>query len=169
LKSRPIPEYSKIFTIVFETVVLYFLNMSDDTTPRISIEPDKEPREEPHPSSMDKTVAIPRKPAQDIAPPPAEMKSLYKLVTRIGDGGMGVVFLAQDRRLGRYVAIKRLNRTSLLHPKLKERFLREAKAIAALNHIHIVHIYALGEDTEGPYIVMEYIPGPRIASRNPAR
>ncbi len=109
---------------------------------------------------MDKTVALPRAAAEEIAPPPADMKSLYKLVTRIGDGGMGVVFLAQDRRLGRYVAIKRLNRTSLLHPKLKDRFLREAKAIAALNHIHIVHIYALGEDSEGPYIVMEYIPGP---------
>lgn len=134
--------------------------MKEDTTPRISVSPDTDVRE-PHPASgVDKTVALPRAKRKSDTDAAGEMKSLYKLVTRIGDGGMGVVFLAQDRKLGRYVAIKRLNRTSLMHPKLKERFLREAKAIAALNHIHIVHIYALGDDSEGPYIVMEYIPGP---------
>lgn len=136
--------------------------MNDDTTPRISVSPSREPDDmEPHPvSATDKTVQISRPRRDEIKAPDGEMKSLYRLVTRIGDGGMGVVFLARDRKLGRYVAIKRLNNTSLLSPKLKERFLREAKAIATLNHIHIVHIYALGEDAEGPYIVMEYIPGP---------
>jgi len=84
----------------------------------------------------------------------------YRIIDKVGDGGMGIVYLAQDRKLSRYVAIKRLNRTSLSNPVLKERFFREAKSVAALNHIHIVHIYGLGEDAEGPFIVMEYVPGP---------
>jgi len=84
----------------------------------------------------------------------------YRIIDKVGDGGMGIVYLAQDRKLSRYVAIKRLNRSSLSNPVLKERFFREAKAVAALNHIHIVHIYGLGEDADGPFIVMEYVPGP---------
>ncbi len=84
----------------------------------------------------------------------------YTVVSRIGDGGMGVVYLARDRRLGRFVAIKRLNRQAQGIPSLRQRFLHEARAIAALNHIYIVHVYALGEDDDGPYIVMEYVAGP---------
>jgi len=84
----------------------------------------------------------------------------YAVVSRIGDGGMGVVYLARDRRLGRFVAIKRLNRQAQGIATLRQRFLQEARAVAALNHIHIVHVYALGEDDDGPYIVMEYVAGP---------
>ncbi len=84
----------------------------------------------------------------------------YAICGKIGDGGMGVVYLARDRRLGRYVAIKRLNERALADPILRSRFLHEARAVAALNHAYIVHIYALGEDALGPYIVMEYVSGP---------
>lgn len=84
----------------------------------------------------------------------------YAICGKIGDGGMGVVYLARDRRLGRYVAIKRLNERALEDPTLRARFLQEARAVAALNHAYIVHIYALGEDALGPYIVMEYVSGP---------
>lgn len=84
----------------------------------------------------------------------------YAICGKIGDGGMGVVYLARDRRLGRYVAIKRLNEKALADPVLRQRFLHEARAVAALNHAYIVHIYALGEDALGPYIVMEYVSGP---------
>lgn len=85
----------------------------------------------------------------------------YRILDRIGGGGMGVVYLAQDHRLGRYVAIKRLGDDDGEAHQLKERFFREARAIAALNHIHIVHLYSLGEDRDGPYIVMEFVPGPK--------
>jgi serine/threonine protein kinase len=92
----------------------------------------------------------------------------YAVVSRIGDGGMGVVYLARDRRLGRFVAIKRLNRQAQSIPSLRQRFLLEARAVAALNHIHIVHVYALGEDADGPYIVMEYVAGPEgLTPRSP--
>lgn len=91
----------------------------------------------------------------------AALESQYQLIDKIGDGGMGVVYLARDRRLGRVVAIKRLNAHCLSEPHLKERLFQEARAVASLNHIHIVHIYALGEDAGGPFIVMEYIAGPK--------
>jgi len=84
----------------------------------------------------------------------------YTIYSKIGNGGMGVVYLARDRRLGRFVAIKRLNHQAQSIPSLRQRFLQEARAVAALSHVHIVHIYALGEDEDGPFIVMEYIAGP---------
>lgn len=84
----------------------------------------------------------------------------YTVCGKIGTGGMGIVYLARDRRLGRYVAVKRLNEQALADPILRARFLHEARAVAALNHAYIVHIYALGEDALGPYIVMEYVSGP---------
>lgn len=91
---------------------------------------------------------------------PDAVFSQYAICGKIGDGGMGVVYLAKDRRLNRYVAIKRLNAASLAKPALRERFLQEARAVAALNHVNIVHIYSLGEDENGPYIIMEYVGGP---------
>jgi len=84
----------------------------------------------------------------------------YTIYSRIGNGGMGVVYLARDRRLGRFVAIKRLNSQAQAIPTLRQRFLHEARAVATLSHVHIVHIYSLGEDDDGPYIVMEYVAGP---------
>jgi serine/threonine protein kinase len=95
----------------------------------------------------------------------------YTIYSKIGNGGMGVVYLARDRRLGRFVAIKRLNHQAQAIPALRKRFLHEARAVAALSHVHIVHIYALGEDEDGPFIVMEYIAGPdgsHVKSEPPA-
>ena len=92
------------------------------------------------------------------------LNSLYAIQAKIGGGGMGVVYLAKDLRLGRYVALKRLNAQANANPGLRRRFLNEARAVAALNHIHIVHVYALGEDADGPYIAMEYVSGPAATS-----
>jgi len=88
----------------------------------------------------------------------------YSILEKIGGGGMGVVYLAKERKLDRYVAIKRLNQAAISRPALRDRFLREAKVIAALNHIHIVKVFGLGEDEDGPYIVMEYLAGPQYCS-----
>jgi serine/threonine protein kinase len=93
------------------------------------------------------------------------LESQYQWIDKIGGGGMGVVYLARDRRLGRVVAIKRLHAKCLSDESLKSRLFQEARATASLSHIHIVHIYALGEDTDGPYIVMEYIGGPSQEGR----
>src|SRR5947209_1677375 len=73
----------------------------------------------------------------------------YEILSAIGAGGMGEVYKARDTRLDRTVAIK-VSKT-----EFSERFEREAKAIAALNHPHICHVYDVGPN----YLVMEYIEG----------
>ena len=138
-----------------------------ETIPRIKVEP----KSEEGAASSDGSA---RSPATVVIPPAeqpggtatAPLASHYAILEKIGEGGMGVVYLGKDRKLGRHVAIKRLSRSAMANAALKDRFLREARAIAALNHIHIVHVYALGEDEDGPYIVMEYIAGPPDASPN---
>ncbi len=84
--------------------------------------------------------------------------SHYRIVEELGSGGMGIVYLAEDTLLGRHVAIKTLT-TSRENQQFKMRFLREARAVSALSHPHIAHIYDYGETDDGPYIVMELIKG----------
>ena len=88
------------------------------------------------------------------------MAAKYGLISEIGRGGMSVVYLARDEKLGRFIALKRMGDEFLSNSRIKERFFREAKSIAALNHVHIVHVYDLEEDDRGPVIVMEYVAGP---------
>ena len=85
----------------------------------------------------------------------------YRFDRRLGVGGMGEVFLAFDRRLGRNVAIKRLR---LDHDAgtARERFRREARAAARLGHAAIVQVFDLIETDAGDWIVMEYVEGPRL-------
>ncbi len=86
--------------------------------------------------------------------------SQYALAHKIGEGGMGFVYLARDNTLGRHVAVKRLKRPFAVRSSFSKRFFREAKTIAALSHAHIVHIYNFSHDPPPPYIVMEYVEGP---------
>ncbi len=112
-------------------------------------------------ATTEKTVVVRPGDASTVVPSFGRSPSDdYAICGKIGGGGMGIVYLARDRRLGRYVAIKRLNEKALADPVLRTRFLHEARAVATLNHAYIVHIYALGEDALGPYIVMEYVSGP---------
>jgi serine/threonine protein kinase len=88
---------------------------------------------------------------------PGDRLGPYEILSRIGAGGMGEVWKARDPRLDRIVAIK----TSSAH--FSDRFEREARAIAALNHPHICQLYDVGPD----YLVMEYIEGKPLAGRLP--
>ncbi len=83
----------------------------------------------------------------------------YELLQRLGSGGMGDVFLAQDNSLNRRVAIKFLSQQLSSDPDAKARFLREAQAAAALNHPNVVTIYEVSEHESRPYIVMENVDG----------
>jgi tetratricopeptide (TPR) repeat protein/predicted Ser/Thr protein kinase len=83
----------------------------------------------------------------------------YQIQDLIGRGGMGAVFRALDTQLNRTVALKILTATDLPEEEIKERFLREARAGARLNHPGIVTIYEVGEDEGQPYIAMEYVQG----------
>jgi tetratricopeptide (TPR) repeat protein len=83
----------------------------------------------------------------------------YRILGKIGEGGMGEVYKAEDSRLGRYVAIKRLSPETTQDEKAKQRLLREARSASALSHPNIVVIHAI-EAAEGfDFIVMEYVEG----------
>jgi serine/threonine protein kinase len=83
----------------------------------------------------------------------------YELMAKIGQGGMGTVFRAKDRKLDRIVALKRIVTASAGAREALSRFEREAKTIASLNHANIVTIYDFGWDEDGPYLAMEYVQG----------
>jgi beta-lactam-binding protein with PASTA domain len=83
----------------------------------------------------------------------------YELGEEIGHGGMADVYLAHDRLLDRHVAVKVLAPQFATDPTNVERFRREARAAAGLNHPHIVAVYDWGEEGDTSYIVMEYVPG----------
>ncbi len=89
--------------------------------------------------------------------PPRE--SRYELIEEIGRGGMGVVYKARDRRLGRVVALKRLPDNLRDHPTAIELFLREARAVAALNHQNIVTLFDADQENDNYYITMELLEG----------
>jgi len=89
----------------------------------------------------------------------------YKIIDEIGHGGMGVVYRAEDLKLKRSVALKFLPPHLLDSPELKERFLIEAQAAAALSHPNICVIHEVGESDEQPYIAMEYVEGETLRDR----
>ena len=88
----------------------------------------------------------------------------YRIAECIGTGGMGEVFKAFDDRLDRWVAIKRIRPGKEDTDENRSRFMREAKATAALNHPSIVHVYDTLDDAEGACIVMEYVEGRTLQS-----
>lgn len=86
----------------------------------------------------------------------------YELVAKIGEGGMGVVYKARDRRLGRFVAVKILSESWVFDRQQKQRFLQEARLASGLNHPNIVTIHDLLEEGGRSAIVMEYVAGRRL-------
>jgi serine/threonine protein kinase len=154
--------------------------------------PTAAPGGEPHPTSTpdedeDPTITI-GAPAKDdaamtaeITPPPGgyeistddetkvqQLGSIadgkYRIIDRIGKGGMGVVYHARDVHLDRDVAIKRIISDEIGDELGLQRFMREARAIARLSHPNIVSIYTLDRDEAGPFIVMEHIRGKDAAT-----
>jgi Tol biopolymer transport system component/tRNA A-37 threonylcarbamoyl transferase component Bud32 len=89
----------------------------------------------------------------------------YKIIEKIGVGGMGEVYRAQDTKLGRDVAIKILPSAFARHPERVARLRREAQILAALNHPNIAAIYDLGEEQGNWFLVLELVPGITLAER----
>src|ERR1700744_200764 len=83
----------------------------------------------------------------------------YKVLSRLGSGGMADVFLAEDQQLGRNVALKLLHRRFAEDPDFVERFRREAQSAARLQHPNVVGVYDRGAYDDTFYIAMEYLPG----------
>ena len=89
----------------------------------------------------------------------------YEILSAIGAGGMGEVYRARDTRLDRIVAIKVLHAHLADRPDLRERFEREARTIASLNHPHISVLHDIGSHDGIDFLVMEYLEGETLAAR----
>ena len=91
--------------------------------------------------------------------------SHYKILEKLGEGGMGVIYKAHDTKLDRDVALKFLPHQFTVSEEDKARFLQEAKAISALNHPNIATIHDIDEADHQKLLVLEYIPGGTLKSQ----
>lgn len=93
----------------------------------------------------------------------------HDILDKLGEGGMGVVYKARDKRLDRLVALKFLGPRLVASAEAHDRSMGEARAIAALNHPNIATIYEIGESAGAPVLILEYLPGGTLRSRIDAR
>jgi urea transport system substrate-binding protein len=106
----------------------------------------------------------------DFLTPPQEPDEIgrlgpYRILRVLGEGGMGIVFQAEDTQLQRPVALKVMKPQMLGDLAARTRFLREARAAAAIKHDHIVTIYQVGHDNDIPYLAMEFLDGESLECR----
>ena len=89
----------------------------------------------------------------------------YRVIRPLGEGGMGTVYLAEDVALGRRVAIKMVSQSVARDSDIRERFLREARLLATIEHPNVVRVYSFGASEARAYLVMEYVEGETLADR----
>lgn len=99
------------------------------------------------------------------SPTTGQILGHFRLLERIGAGGMGIVFRARDLRLERDVAVKILNQKMLADPSGRRRFRREALVLSRLNHPNVETVYEFPADDNIDYLVMEYVAGRSLDER----
>ena len=104
-----------------------------------------------------------------MALPPGAKLGRYEILSQLGVGGMGEVYLATDIKLDRRVALKILPAELALSRERMLRFVQEAKAAAALNHPNVAHVYEIGEHDGVNFIAMEFVEGRPCARRSTTR
>jgi DNA-binding response OmpR family regulator len=106
-------------------------------------------------------AAVPAAPAAAPAASASDnvVADRYDLVFQVGEGGMGVVYMASDRKLGRKVAIKRMRPEIKLRTEQRDKFIQEAKIISHLSHPYIVGVHEIVEDADDLYLVLDYVDG----------
>src|SRR5690242_1534391 len=102
-------------------------------------------------------------------PEPGDSIAHYKIISAIGAGGMGQVYLAEDTRLGRKVALKILLDSVATDSETRRRFGLEARSASALNHPNIITIYEIGQWEDNDYIAMEFAEGQNVRTLMSAR
>ena len=98
------------------------------------------------------------------SPDPERQLLHYRLLSKVGEGGMGQVFKAEDTKLGRHVALKLLSPNTNQDSMAKRRLLSEAQSASVLNHPNVVTIYAIEEDAGSDFIVMEFVEGDTLTA-----
>lgn len=116
------------------------------------------------PSSSASPGAASQPTARDIQPG-EHLADRYRITRQLGEGGMGQVFLAEDETLGRQVALKKLPAELLGREEIRERFRREARALAQLNHPHVVQLFDFLDRSDGLWMIMEVVSGGDLEQR----
>lgn len=112
------------------------------------------------------TTMTEHQPTRAIPATPTELEDgRFVIGGMLGSGGMAVVVAAEDTQLERTVAVKLLADALAFDPDARERFSREARSMAALNHPNVVQVYDVGEIDQRPYFIMEHVPGGSLADR----
>jgi len=93
----------------------------------------------------------------------------YQITEKLGEGGMGLVYKAQDLHLDRFVALKILPPEKVADPERKRRFVQEAKSASALNHPNIIHVYDIDQSEGTDFIAMEYVDGKTLDELTPRK
>jgi serine/threonine protein kinase len=104
------------------------------------------------------------RPMEELAPE-TFLAGKYRVIKVAGRGGMGIVYMAEDTKLKRHVALKFLPPELVLSPEARERFVQEARAAAALSHPNICTIYEIHDEGEKPFIAMEFIEGESLKAK----
>ena len=115
-------------------------------------------------TDIDKTLVMKEKPAVESLAFPDVLAERYNIRRSLGKGAFGIVYLAEDKKIGRLVAIKQLYKSFVKDPDIHERFMQEARIGSQLDHPNIINVFTLEEDERSSCIIMEYLGGGSLHS-----